>query len=194
MSSIRRHGQSSKVSDTLTLSHHGMHEVNMADLEEELYTLAEQVGLLLLNRGQKLAAAESCTGGWVCQCITDVPGSSTWFDRGFVTYSNVAKREMLGVSEAILNEYGAVSEETVRAMAAGALQRSSADCALAVSGIAGPSGATPGKPVGMVWFAWQRRDDEPLTKLAHFEGDRRAVRRQAVAMALKGILEIYGEP
>lgn len=166
----------------------------MADAEKDLYTLATRVGLLLSNRGQTLAAAESCTGGWVCQCITDVPGSSAWFDRGFVTYSNEAKREMLGVPEIILNEHGAVSGETVRAMVAGALSHSSADCALAVSGIAGPSGATPGKPVGMVWFAWQRRDGECLTRRMHFAGDRRAVRRQAVAMALQGILEIYGEP
>jgi len=160
---------------------------------EELYSLAESVGSLLLRRGHMLAAAESCTGGWVCQCITDVPGSSAWFDRGFVTYSNGAKREMLGVAESILNTYGAVSEETVRAMAAGALQHSPADCALAVSGIAGPGGATPGKPIGMVWFAWQRRDGECVTRLAQFDGDRRTVRREAVAAALRGVVEIYDE-
>jgi nicotinamide-nucleotide amidase len=165
----------------------------MSEDEKDLDALAERVGLLLLNRGQKLATAESCTGGWVSQCITGVPGSSAWFDRGFVTYSNEAKNELLGVSEIILNEHGAVSEETVRAMAAGALQRSSADCAVALSGIAGPTGATPGKPVGMVWFAWQRRDGEPRTRLAQFDGDRRAVRRQAVAMALRGVLELYSE-
>ena len=165
----------------------------MPHADEELYSLAERVGSLLLQRGERLAAAESCTGGWVCQCITDVPGSSAWFDRGFVTYSNEAKREMLGVPEAILNGHGAVSEETVRAMVAGALQRSAADCALSVSGIAGPGGAAPGKPVGVVWFAWKLRNVEGITRKIRFDGDRRAVRRQAVAAALRGVLEIHGE-
>jgi len=160
--------------------------------ENELYGLAEQLGHLLLERGVKLTTAESCTGGWVSQTVTDVAGSSAWFDRGFVTYTNEAKREMLGVPEAVLIEHGAVSEETVRAMTAGALRHSHADCALAISGIAGPTGAVPGKPVGTVWFAWQTRDSEPVTRREQFEGDRRSVRSLAVAVALQGVLEHCG--
>lgn len=165
----------------------------MIDTGEELFTLAKDVGVLLSSRGQKLAVAESCTGGWICQCITDVAGSSDWFDRGFVTYSNQAKCEMLGVPEEVLHSHGAVSEEAVRAMAGGALCHSRAQCAVAVSGIAGPGGATVGKPVGTVWFAWERRGGSCFTLVSHITGDRRAVRRQAVAKALRGVLEIYGE-
>ena len=160
--------------------------------DDEIYSLARQLGLILSRYGHKLAAAESCTGGWVCQAVTDVPGSSAWFDRGFVTYTDLAKQELLGVSESVLTTHGAVSLETVVAMAVGALRNSHADCVLAVSGIAGPTGATPGKPVGTVWFAWQRRDGVCATARKQFDGDRRAVRRQAVAVALQGILDIYG--
>ena len=159
--------------------------------ESELYKLAAELGGLLLQRGVKLAAAESCTGGWICQAVTDVAGSSAWFDRGFITYTNEAKQEMLGVPEAVLIEHGAVSEATVRAMAAGALRNSRADCAVAVSGIAGPTGAVPGKPVGTVWFAWAKRDGECVARREQFDGDRRAVRRQAVAVALQDILALY---
>ncbi|MDD5035875.1 MAG: nicotinamide-nucleotide amidase [Methylococcaceae bacterium] len=159
--------------------------------DETLYALSQRVGSLLLDRSQMLAAAESCTGGWVCQCLTEVAGSSRWFDRGFVTYSNEAKRELLGVEESILVEQGAVSEATVRAMTAGVLRNSQADCALAISGIAGPGGATVGKPVGTVWFAWQRRNGDCIARREWFDGDRRAVRRQAVALALQGILDLY---
>jgi len=161
--------------------------------ETELYALAERVGALMQSRKQCLAIAESCTGGWVCQAITDVAGSSAWFERGFVTYSNEAKQELLGVPESVIREHGAVSENTVRAMTAGVLRHSRADCALAVSGIAGPSGATPDKPVGTVWFAWERRDGDCLSECLHFDGDRRSVRFQAVGWALKGILRRYGE-
>ncbi len=160
--------------------------------EDEIYSLAGQVGSILNRHGQKLAAAESCTGGWVCQAVTDVAGSSAWFDRGFVTYTNLAKQELLGVPESVLATHGAVSLETVRAMVAGALRNSHADCALAVSGIAGPTGATPGKPVGTVCFAWQQRDGVCVTAREQFDGDRRSVRRQAVTVALQGVLEIYG--
>ncbi len=160
--------------------------------ENELYALAERLGMALRDRGHMLTAAESCTGGWVCQAVTDVAGSSAWFDRGFVTYTNEAKRDLLAVPEAVLNEHGAVSEETVRAMAAGALSNSRADCAVAISGIAGPGGATPGKPVGTVWFAWQERDGECVVRRMQFGGNRRAVRIQAVAAALRGLLELYG--
>jgi nicotinamide-nucleotide amidase len=160
--------------------------------EDGLYTLAEQIGTVLCKQDNKLAAAESCTGGWICQAVTDVAGSSAWFDCGFVTYTNTAKQQLLGVPESVLAAYGAVSEETVCAMAAGTLRNSQADCVVAVSGIAGPTGATPGKPVGTVWFAWQRREGRCATRRIQFDGDRRSVRRQAVAVALQGILEMYG--
>ncbi len=161
--------------------------------EHKLYALAGRLGAVLRKHRQTLAAAESCTGGWVSQAVTDIAGSSAWFDRGFVTYTNAAKQELLDVPEAVLAGHGAVSEETVRAMVTGVLRHSPADCALAVSGIAGPSGATPGKPVGTVWFAWQRRGGECLTRREQFDGDRRSVRSQAVAVALQGVLELYGE-
>jgi len=160
--------------------------------DDELYALAGRVGAVLRERGQRLAAAESCTGGWVCQAVTDIAGSSAWFDRGFVTYTNAAKQALLGVPAAVLAGQGAVSEATVRAMVAGVLRNSEADCALAVSGIAGPTGATAAKPVGTVWFAWQTRDGACLTRREQFDGDRRAVRRQAVAAALQGVLALYG--
>jgi nicotinamide-nucleotide amidase len=157
--------------------------------DDYIYLAAEQLGIALgIHR---LAVAESCTGGWLCQAITDIPGSSRWFDRGFITYSNEAKQEMLGVPAAILETYGAVSAETVRAMVAGVLERSPADCAVAVSGIAGPGGATPGKPVGTVWFAWQRRGGECVTRREQFDGNRRKVRYQAVITALRGTLAQY---
>jgi nicotinamide-nucleotide amidase len=162
------------------------------DGEGGLDALAGQIGTVLGKHGHKLAAAESCTGGWVCQAVTGVAGSSAWFDCGFVTYSNSAKQRLLGVPESVLADFGAVSEETVRAMAAGALRNSPADCVVAVSGIAGPTGATPGKPVGTVWFAWQRREGRCATRRMQFDGDRRSVRGQAVAVALQGILEMYG--
>jgi len=154
-----------------------------------LDTLAVQVGERLAGQGLLLALAESCTGGWVAKLVTDVAGSSAWFDRGFVTYSNESKRESLGVSEQTLAVYGAVSEMTVREMAMGAIFRSCAQVAVAISGIAGPGGGTPEKPVGTVWFAWKIKDDMPLTERCQFGGDRTAVRRQAAAHALKGILE-----
>lgn len=157
---------------------------------EQLYTLAGRVGAVLARSGLVLATAESCTGGWVAECVTDIAGSSGWFDRGFVTYSNAAKCELLGVEPAVIEAHGAVSEETVKAMAAGALGRSRAQVAVAVSGIAGPAGGTPEKPVGTVWFAWQRLGGECRTRLERFEGDRRSVRRRAVTVALRGILEI----
>ena len=159
---------------------------------DDLYRLAEQVGILLQKHGATLTVAESCTGGWVCQSITEIAGSSAWFDRGFITYSNAAKHELLGVPESILTDYGAVSEETVLAMTAGALKHSQADFALAVSGIAGPTGATDDKPVGTVWFAWQQRDGDSVTLRKQFDGDRHSVRKQAVAKALEGFLVIYG--
>ncbi len=138
----------------------------------------------LRQQGLRLVVAESCTGGWLAKVLTDLPGSSEWFDRGYVTYSNAAKQSMLGVREATLVAHGAVSEQTVAEMSAGALHESGADLALAVSGIAGPGGGSAGKPVGTVCFAWQRRGEEPQVSREHFDGEREAVRRQSVAYLL----------
>ncbi len=162
----------------------------MAD--SKLYELAEEVGQALKARGLMLATAESCTGGWVSEAVTMVPGSSDWFERGFVTYTYISKREMLGVSDEILGQYGAVSESTVREMVTGAIARSHAQVAVAVSGTAGPSGGTPEKPVGTVCFAWSFKDGVPQSETQHFAGDREAVRKQSVAHALEGILLLLG--
>jgi nicotinamide-nucleotide amidase len=135
-----------------------------------------------------LVTAESCTGGGVAQAITEVAGSSAWFERGFVTYSNLSKQQMLGVSEKTLNQYGAVSEATVREMVAGALNNSAAQVALAVSGIAGPDGGTPDKPVGTVWFAWGIKNGETFVQRHQIDGDRAEVRAQAVQIALQGLI------
>lgn len=151
--------------------------------------LAETVGVELLRRQWLLATAESCTGGWVAKVVTQVSGSSQWFDRGFVTYSNLAKQEMLGVSAQTLEQHGAVSEATVREMAAGALQHSHAHIALAISGVAGPTGGTPEKPVGMVCFAWAIRDGAVSAVTRHFDGNRDSIRRQSVQFVLEGVVE-----
>jgi nicotinamide-nucleotide amidase len=155
----------------------------------ELETLAAQVGELLKANGQKLATAESCTGGWVAQCLTAVAGSSEWFERGFVTYSNIAKSEMLGVTASTLIAHGAVSEAVAAAMAAGALRHSHADWALAITGVAGPGGGSPAKPVGTVCFGWAATDGRLDAQTIHFGGDRQSIRAQAVAHALAGILQ-----
>lgn len=155
-----------------------------------LYKLAEEVGAALKARGLMLASAESCTGGWVSEAVTMIPGSSDWFERGFVTYTYISKREMLGVKEATLGNRGAVSEEVVREMAEGALARSHAQVAVAVSGVAGPSGGTPEKPVGTVCFAWGMKDGKPRSETKRFSGDRESVRRQSVEHALKGVLAL----
>jgi nicotinamide-nucleotide amidase len=137
-----------------------------------------------------LTTAESCTGGWIAEAVTMVPGSSEWFERGFVTYTYISKREMLGVKGRTLGRHGAVAEEVVREMAQGALARSHAQVAVAVSGVAGPSGGTPDKPVGTVCFAWARKHRKPRSETRHFTGDREAVRRQSVQHALKGVLAL----
>jgi nicotinamide-nucleotide amidase len=161
---------------------------------DDLNHLAEQAGAALKSRGLMLASAESCTGGWVGEVVTSVPGSSHWYDRGFITYTNESKQEMLGVSAQTLSEFGAVSEQTVREMAAGALKHSRAHITLAISGIAGPGGGTPDKPVGTVCMAWATRNGAGLSQTLYFQGDRTAVRRQAVAAALQGVLRmIEGE-
>lgn len=150
--------------------------------------LATSVGQRLKAAHALLVTAESCTGGWVAQVVTSVPGSSEWFERGFVTYSNDAKQELLGVRGETLQRHGAVSEETAREMALGALARSKGSVALSVTGVAGPGGGSPGKPVGMVCFAWAR-DGAVASETCHFAGDRESVRRQSVIQALEGLLE-----
>jgi nicotinamide-nucleotide amidase len=155
--------------------------------------LAAQVGGMLKAHGLTLATAESCTGGGVAQAVTDVAGSSAWFERGFVTYSNLAKQQMLGVSEATLMQHGAVSEATVREMVAGALARSAAQVAVAVSGIAGPGGGTPDKPVGTVWFAWGLKHGVTLARMHRLAGNRSEIRAMAVHIALQGIQDLLGQ-
>ena len=155
-------------------------------------SLEATIGELLRKQDRTLAVAESCTGGWLAKCLTDIAGSSQWFERGFVTYSNAAKREMLGVRSATLLREGAVSEAVVLEMANGVLDHSRADIAVAISGIAGPGGAVPGKPVGTVCFAWAIKDDIHQQDTRYFEGDREAVRQQSVACALQGLLDVLG--
>jgi nicotinamide-nucleotide amidase len=150
--------------------------------------LSAQVGALLKAHGLTLATAESCTGGGVAQLITDVAGSSAWFERGFVTYSNLTKQQMLDVSPATLTQYGAVSEATVREMVRGALVHSNAHAALAVSGIAGPDGGSAEKPVGTVWFAWGYKQGACTARVHHLHGNRAEIRAQAVVIAMQGVL------
>jgi nicotinamide-nucleotide amidase len=160
-------------------------------MDTQLYDLAERVGLALNGAGLMLVTAESCTGGWVGQAVTMVPGSSAWFDRGFIVYSNHAKLEMLDVLPDTIERFGAVSEETARDMVLGALDHApGAQVAVSVSGIAGPDGGTPEKPVGTVSFGWAHRDGRVGTETLHFAGDRDEVRRRAVIRSLEGILEI----
>ena len=157
--------------------------------QQDLEILASQVGSLLLANGQRLATAESCTGGWVAQCLTAIAGSSNWFERGFVTYSNEAKQEMLGIDAQTLLTHGAVSETTAGAMASGALRHSRADWALSITGIAGPSGGSADKPVGMGCFGWAGPDSLTEVETRIFSGNREAVRSQSVAHALGGLLK-----
>lgn len=155
-----------------------------------LAALALRAGRALRRAGLSIATAESCTGGLIAKCLTDIAGSSDYFDRGWVTYSNAAKRSELGVPAALLARHGAVSEAVALAMARGALLRSSARVAVAVTGVAGPAGGTPGKPVGTVWIAWgllRRGRMQVYARLFRFRGGRNAVRRQAAAAALEGL-------
>jgi nicotinamide-nucleotide amidase len=158
-------------------------------IDDPLYALARDVGASLASRGVTLATAESCTGGWIAQAITDVPGSSAWFEAAIITYSNQAKHALLGVADELLQQYGAVSEEVVRAMGQGVLHVTQADWAIAVSGIAGPSGGSANKPVGTVWINWTARAGPCWSHRFRYAGDRREVRRQAVEGALQGLLE-----
>jgi nicotinamide-nucleotide amidase len=160
--------------------------------DSSLQALSRTLGALLAQRSLKLATAESCTGGWVAMEVTAVAGSSGWFDRGFVTYSNEAKRELLGVEERTLSLHGAVSEPVAREMAEGALRRSRAGIAVAITGIAGPGGGTPAKPVGTVCIGWAGPSAASFpveVKTFLFDGDRDSVRRQSVAAALAGLIE-----
>lgn len=165
-----------------------------APTDAELARLAIELGAALRRTRSKLAIAESCTGGWVAKCVTDIAGSSQWFDRGFVAYTNRAKQDLLGVSPQALLQFGAVSAQVAKEMAEGAILRSNADAALAITGIAGPDGGSPDKPVGTVWFAWARRGRPTETLQMRFEADRDGVRRAAVAAAMTRMGELLAEP
>ncbi len=164
----------------------------MTPSDEELEASALELGKALRARGWRLATAESCTGGWIGKVLTDVAGSSQWFDGGIVTYSNVAKAALLGVPGDVLAAHGAVSEETVLAMVGGARQKFAADVAVAVSGIAGPDGGTADKPVGTVHFAWATASRVTAARRI-FSGSRESVRRQTVALALERLIELATE-
>jgi len=158
--------------------------------DADLSALTQATGARLLGARQMLVTAESCTGGWIAKAVTDVAGSSAWFDCGFVAYSYEAKQAMLGVRPQTLETTGAVSRETVVEMVSGALVHSGATVAVAVTGIAGPGGGIEDKPVGTVWVAWKRRGGYPRAEMFHFPGDRDAVRRQTVVAALRGLDEL----
>ncbi len=157
-------------------------------MNEQLLQLSQQLGAQLLQRGWRVATAESCTGGGVAAAITAVPGSSSWFEYGIVSYANSAKQKLLGVREVVLEREGAVSEAVVIEMAQGAIALSAANIAVAVSGVAGPGGGSPEKPVGTVWFAWVKATGETKTELKSFGGDRAAVQGQSVIFALQGLI------
>ncbi|MBA8326032.1 nicotinamide-nucleotide amidase [Citrobacter freundii] len=159
--------------------------------DSELMQLSVQVGLALKARGATVTTAESCTGGWVAKAITDIAGSSAWFERGFVTYSNEAKAQMIGVREETLAQHGAVSEPVVVEMAIGALKAARAHFAVSISGIAGPDGGCEEKPVGTVWFAFASANGEGITRRECFSGDRDAVRRQATVYALQTLWQQF---
>lgn len=158
--------------------------------DEELLRLARELGDKLLARGWMLATAESCTGGWVGQLLTALPGSSHWYERGFITYANAAKTEMLGVPAGLIEAHGAVSEEIAAAMAAGALKHSHAQATLAISGIAGPGGGSPQKPVGLVCYGWALKDGTLMSSTCRLDGDREEIRSRAVAAALRGLIDL----
>jgi len=163
-----------------------------ATTDAGLRALAETVGARMRAQRQMLVTAESCTGGWIAKTVTDVAGSSEWFDCGIVAYSYEAKQALLSVNPHTLEAHGAVSRETVIEMVSGALVHSGASVAIAVTGIAGPGGGTADKPVGTVWIGWKRRGGYPEAELFHFDGDREAVRRQTVAAALAGLERLGG--
>lgn len=155
--------------------------------DAELHRLAETLGERFRHQRLTLVTAESCTGGWIAKTVTDIAGSSDWFDSGMVAYSYEAKQAMLGVRPETLEHHGAVSRETVIEMVSGALVHSGASAAVAVTGIAGPGGGSPDKPVGTVWIGWKRRGGYAKAQMFRFDGDREAVRRQTVLAALQGL-------
>jgi len=157
--------------------------------DDELQQLTTQVAQRLLARAWLLTTAESCTGGWLGKCCTDVIGSSAWFERGFITYSNQSKQDLLHVNAPTLTQFGAVSEQTASEMAQGALTESKADISVAITGIAGPDGGSVDKPVGTVCFAWATKNAGVETQIYRYEGDRDSIRRQAVKQALQGIIK-----
>ena len=158
----------------------------MDEISDQVELLARQC----LERQVRIATAESCTGGWIAKSCTDLAGSSEWFERGFVTYSNEAKQDMLGISKATISDFGAVSEQTVSAMAKGTLINSQADWAIAISGVAGPGGGSKINPVGSVWFAWMNANQDLHTSKKQFSGDREAVRKQSVDYALEELIKL----
>lgn len=168
--------------------------VDRSPTQADLEAIASRLGEKLRARGERLAVAESCTGGWLAQVMTAIPGSSDWFERGFVTYANEAKVEMLGVPTTTLDRQGAVSEACAMAMAAGVLANSHAAWALAITGIAGPSGGSAEKPVGTVWFAWAGPEIPASAAKCLFKGDRHEVRARSVGFALKKLDELLGAP
>jgi len=162
----------------------------MAITEQALQDLAQELGECMTAKGLKLASAESCTGGWMSKIITDIPGSSEWFETSIVCYSNDSKSKLLGVSPTTIDEHGAVSGETVLAMTDGLFDHSAADVAISISGIAGPDGGTEEKPVGLVWLCWGKRDKSSYAHPYNFDGDREQVRLQSIETALNAILDL----
>ena len=158
--------------------------------EDDVTALARRVGRACLRRKVEVSAAESCTGGGLAAAITRISGSAKWFDRGFVTYSNTAKKDLLGVSQRTLARHGAVSEEVACEMAAGVLERSPSEISVSITGIAGPTGGSKSKPVGLVWIAWGARGGQLQSRTFRFKGGRIDVRTQAVGMALQGLLDL----
>ncbi len=162
-------------------------------MQNNLYRLAQKVGQALSQQGLRLITAESCTGGWIAKVITDIPGSSEWFSGGFVTYSDAMKQQQFNIEQEVLQRDGAVSQSVVEAMARGALENSDAHVSVAVSGVAGPEGGSPDKPVGTVWLAWARLVPPSLeSKCELLAGDRAQVRQETVSKALTGIIELIG--
>jgi nicotinamide-nucleotide amidase len=158
--------------------------------EDDISDIARRLGRSCKRRRVEVVTAESCTGGGAAAAITRISGSAKWFDRGFVTYSNSAKKQMLGVRQKTLGDHGAVSEEVAREMAAGALKASSADVSVSITGIAGPTGGSRTKPVGLVWFGWGVRNGPVQARAFRFRGDRVEIRRQAVFIALQGLIDL----
>jgi nicotinamide-nucleotide amidase len=162
-------------------------------MNQDLIKLIAELATVLLESGRKIATAESCTGGLIAKSMTDLAGSSDWFECGFVTYSNAAKTDMTGVPESVIKEYGAVSEAVANAMASGALRHSAADCSIAVTGIAGPAGGSPDKPVGTVWIA-VAVEDQMFTQKYLFAGDRDATRQATMLQAIQNLLQLLKTP